>query len=285
MSKAKARTTDAGKRKQVMPSRPSRETDLLDVRSSMPRLSQYQKFTPHRVARRDLVNAEYNPRQIDKSARKELERIIKKKGLIQAITWNKRTGNIVGGHQRVAILDTLERSMDYSLDVDMIDCSLEEEKEFNLILNNPEIQGVFDPFKLEGMFSSGVDFQAAGFSSMTVQTLFPEAPQLASMLSAERAPEPVKRDLAALQELSEQPRTASGKKRQADETPEERVERMRREKKEHREKAQEREDTENYAVVFCRDRADREDFMESLGLGRDERNVDVRVVRARMEQA
>ena len=85
--------------------KPARATDPLepqgapppsDLASHVPRLSKYQKFTPARVARGELKNAPYNPRVIDKHARKRLTAQLKKMGLVDALVWNKRTGNLVG---------------------------------------------------------------------------------------------------------------------------------------------------------------------------------------------
>src|SRR4051812_18566168 len=91
-------------------------------------LSKYQRFTTERVHRRDLKNAPYNPRKIDEHARKKLKAIVKRDGLIQTLTWNKRTGNLVGGHQRISLIDELEGTDDYFLDVAAIDVDLKKEK-------------------------------------------------------------------------------------------------------------------------------------------------------------
>jgi hypothetical protein len=61
----------------------------------------------------------------------------------------------VGGHQRLSILDALEGSAEYSLYVDIVDCSAGEEVELNVILNNPAIQGTYDVVRLEELFSAG----------------------------------------------------------------------------------------------------------------------------------
>ena len=52
----------------------------------------------------DLKPASYNPRKISKKAFEGLEVSLKKFGDISGIVWNKRTGNLVSGHQRVAKL-------------------------------------------------------------------------------------------------------------------------------------------------------------------------------------
>lgn len=58
--------------------------------------------------------------------------------------WNKRTGNLVGGHQRLTILDDLHEGKPYSVPVDVIDCDEKEEKRLNVALNSPDMQGRYD---------------------------------------------------------------------------------------------------------------------------------------------
>ena len=89
--------------------------------------SKYQKFTIATINRADIKNAEYNPRIMDKEAKKRLKAGLKKHGLVSTLTWNKRTGNLVGGHQRLEQLDALEKNKDYSLDVCVIDVDEAEE--------------------------------------------------------------------------------------------------------------------------------------------------------------
>src|SRR4051812_1397231 len=48
----------------------------------------------------DLKPAPYNPRRISKEAMDGLTVSLKEFGLLQDIVMNKRTGHIVGGHQR-----------------------------------------------------------------------------------------------------------------------------------------------------------------------------------------
>jgi ParB-like chromosome segregation protein Spo0J len=48
-----------------------------------------------------LHGAAYNPRTINDGAMKGLEASMDRWGLVQPIVWNKRTNNVVGGHQRL----------------------------------------------------------------------------------------------------------------------------------------------------------------------------------------
>lgn len=97
---------------------------------------------------KDLRPSDYNPRFMEERRMKGLERSVQKFGLVQDIVWNKRTGNVVGGHQRLIIL---QRSKIKQAEVVEVDLSPEEEKELNLALNNPENQGVFVAPKLQNI--------------------------------------------------------------------------------------------------------------------------------------
>lgn len=147
--------------------------DMASEEEQLPPISKFQQYKPMRVARNELKNAPYNPRIIDDSAKKKLKAAIKKEGLVASITWNKRTGNIVSGHQRVAIMDALERTKNYSLDVDMIDVDLTREKEINVQMNNSTMQGDFDLNKLASLnIDDGIDFDAMGFDKNDVDFMF-----------------------------------------------------------------------------------------------------------------
>lgn len=113
--------------------------------------SKYQAYDTETINRSDIKNAPYNPRIMDKSAKKRLKANIAKHGLVAALTWNKRTGNLVGGHQRLEQLDALEKSQDYELTVCVVDVDEREEAALNVQLNNPSMQGEWDLDKLANM--------------------------------------------------------------------------------------------------------------------------------------
>lgn len=98
-----------------------------------------------------IKNAPYNPRIMDEKAKKRLRKNIAKHGLVAALTWNKRTGNLVGGHQRLEQLDALEKTKDYDLTVCVVDVDEREEAALNVQLNNPSMQGEWDLDKLANM--------------------------------------------------------------------------------------------------------------------------------------
>lgn len=87
-----------------------------------------------------------NPRIIDDVNLTGLKSSLDRFGYVEPIVWNERTGHIVGGHQRFKVLvghGLLEAP------VIVVDLSPEEEMAANLTLNNPEIEGEFNPLALE----------------------------------------------------------------------------------------------------------------------------------------
>ena len=110
--------------------------------------SKYENFEMQTIHRSLIKNAEYNPRFMGEKEKKRLRAALKENGLVSALTWNKRTGNLVGGHQRLEQLDSLEKSGDYELTVCVIDVDEKQEAKLNVQLNNPSMQGEWDVEKL-----------------------------------------------------------------------------------------------------------------------------------------
>jgi ParB-like chromosome segregation protein Spo0J len=94
------------------------------------------------------VPASYNPRRAlkptDKAYRK-LEKSLREFGLVEPLIWNERTGHVVGGHARLSILKAMGVP---ELPVSVVNLSDAREKALNVILNNQEAQGRYDPGRL-----------------------------------------------------------------------------------------------------------------------------------------
>lgn len=150
--------------------------------------SKYQKFTIQTISRADIKNADYNPRIMDKEAKKRLKAGLQKHGLVSTLTWNKRTGNLVGGHQRLEQLDALEKNQNYSLDVCVIDVDEKEEAILNVQLNNPSMQGEWDLDKLAFMTEEfDTDFEEMGFTQLDVDFMFDGDERFSSMYDTPEA--------------------------------------------------------------------------------------------------
>lgn len=136
--------------------------------------SKYQNYDTEIIKRDMIKNADYNPRLMDKEAKKRLKQNIAKHGLVSALTWNRRTGNLVGGHQRLEQLDALEKSKDYELTVCVVDVDEREEAALNVQLNNPSMQGDWDFDKL-AMMAEDFDLDLKddlGFTETDIDFMF-----------------------------------------------------------------------------------------------------------------
>jgi len=95
----------------------------------------------------DKINpAVYNPRndlQPGDHDYDNLKKSIDTFGLVEPLVWNKPTGNLVGGHQRLKVLIAAGFK---EVEVSIVDLDLENEKALNLALN--KIQGSWDNEKL-----------------------------------------------------------------------------------------------------------------------------------------
>jgi DNA modification methylase len=87
----------------------------------------------------ELDPAPYNPRQITDKQMERLKNSITEFSLVEPIIWNRQTGNIVGGHQRYKVLQSLGIQ---STQVVVVDIPLSKEKALNLALNR--IHGDWD---------------------------------------------------------------------------------------------------------------------------------------------
>jgi hypothetical protein len=132
-----------------------------------------ENYLIEEMHRERLTAAKYNPRQISDSEKAKLKAAIKRHGFVAPIVWNKRTGNLVGGHQRISIMDQLMDSQDYTLSVSVIDVDEKREKEINVLLNNSHAMGSFDMDMLKSVFDDAkVSVAGAGYSQSDMMQLF-----------------------------------------------------------------------------------------------------------------
>ncbi len=119
----------------------------------------------------DLKEAAYNPRIQLEPGMPEYEKLkssITTFGDVEPIVWNKRSGNVVGGHQRLTVLRDMGVEKAF---VSVVDLSSTEEKILNIALN--KIKGDWDKTKLEEIlsgFNQGEAF-AAGFDPNEIALL------------------------------------------------------------------------------------------------------------------
>ena len=129
-------------------------------------LSKYIKSESVELNRSSIHFADYNPRKLSEESRKTLKRGIKKFGLVGGIVVNKRTGlTVVSGHQRLSVMDELQKfpDNDYRIRVDVIDVDEKQEKELNILMNNPNAQGSWDYDALARLVPD-IDYKDAGLT-------------------------------------------------------------------------------------------------------------------------
>ena len=125
----------------------------------------------------DLLPADYNPRKDLKPGDAEYEKLkrsIEQFGYVEPVIWNKTTGRVVGGHQRLKVL------MDMGLtEVDCVVVEMDEAKEkaLNIALN--KISGDWDKDKLALLIADlqGAEFDVSltGFEPAEIDDLFKDS--------------------------------------------------------------------------------------------------------------
>ena len=121
-----------------------------------------------------LKPAEYNPRKDLKPGDAEYEKLkrsIEQFGYVEPVIWNKATGRVVGGHQRLKVL--VDSGLT-EVDCVVIELSEEKEKALNVALN--KISGEWNTDKLAMLISDlqGSDFDVSltGFEEDELADLF-----------------------------------------------------------------------------------------------------------------
>ena len=126
-----------------------------------------------RINIKNINPALYNPRKDLKLGDPEYEKLKKSLtefDLVEPLIWNKRTGNLVGGHQRLKILEEMGQQ---EVDVSVVDLPPSKEKALNLALN--KIQGDWDLPKLKDLLeelnTGEFDMEITGFDDKEIEDL------------------------------------------------------------------------------------------------------------------
>ncbi len=213
-------------------------------------IAKSQSFEIITINRQSIKNAPYNPRVISKDAEKRLKKGLKKFGLTTTLTWNKRTGNLVSGHQRLRIMDELEGTQDYELTVSAVDVDEAEEMAMNVQMNNQSMMGEFDLDKLNEMLDFGADVNEMGFSESEIELMFGGS-ELVERLT----------DVKDVKENKEM------------------LAQMKDDKKRYRAKFEELNDANYYFTVICKDGEERKRLFKLFGVSPSEEYIDVEVLR------
>lgn len=141
----------------------------------------------------ELNPAAYNPRKDLKPGDPEYEKLkksISEFGFVEPIVWNQRTGNVVGGHQRLKVLRDLGEK---EVTVSVVDLNEKQEAALNVALN--KISGDWDIPKLKDLL---VELDDGDFD--LALTGFDEA-ELKKMIDFD-PPQATEQDLDAVKVLS-----------------------------------------------------------------------------------
>lgn len=138
-----------------------------------------------RLAINEIKAAPYNPRmrlQPGDDRYERLKRSLQEFDLLQPLVFNRRTGHLVGGHQR---LEVLKNEGAEEVDCVLVDLPLEREKALNVALNNPAVGGDWDVGLLTPLLEEleslpAVDATLTGFSDKELRDLVlaPQSPDM-----------------------------------------------------------------------------------------------------------
>ncbi len=124
-----------------------------------------------------LLPADYNPRKDLKPGDPEydkLKRSIEQFGYVEPVIWNKVTGRVVGGHQRLKVLIDMGIA---EVECVVVEMDAEKEKALNIALN--KISGEWDKEKLALLIADlqGADFDVSltGFDPAELDALFKDS--------------------------------------------------------------------------------------------------------------
>lgn len=136
-----------------------------------------------------LRPAPYNPRKPlapGSPGYRRLARSIDEFDLVQPVVWNERTGHVVAGHQRVAVLT--DRGVQ-EIECVVVDLPLSKEKALNVALNNTAVGSTWDDVKLHELLAElsdlpDLDATLTGFDAAELNDLLlaplPEPPAVPS---------------------------------------------------------------------------------------------------------
>lgn len=128
------------------------------------------------IYRSQINFANYNPRKISSDSKKKLKANLKRVGILGGIVWNEATGNLVSGHQRISVIDEVNKynsktkENDYLIRVEVVQMDDKTEKEQNIFMNNRSVQGEFDYDLLRDMISD-IDYSFAGIENFDLEMM------------------------------------------------------------------------------------------------------------------
>ncbi len=158
-----------------------------------------------RIPVEQINPAPYNPRKDLKPGDPEYEKLrrsIQEFGFVEPLVWNKRTGNLVGGHQRLKVL--IEQGV-REVEVSVVDLDDQRERALNIALN--KISGDWDNEKLKDLLeeldTGDFDIELTGFTEAEIEDLM-------TQFHVEKKADPDEFDADAAAEAIAEPVTKKG---------------------------------------------------------------------------
>ena len=202
-----------------------------------------------RVVKRSEINlADYNPRQIDKETRNRLKKGLKKFGLVSPLLVNGANMTLISGHQRISVMDELEKypDNDYELNVSVVFLSKEDEMALNVQMNNTSMMGEFDVAGLTNMIDLGANVSDFGFSESDIDIMFGDNPDIVDFLSDSEEVEKSKEE----------------------------IQNVREHRQEMTEEQKEQNSASYYFIVVCASSGEKKELMNKMGVPEYEEFVD-----------
>ncbi len=211
--------------------------------------TKYQSASVELVWRSTLKEHPLNPRKLSAAAQKKLRASVKEIGVMDTPVFNRQTGNIVGGHQRLHTIDFLEKfavtedgvKNDYQVEVSVVDMTPEQEAKALVRLNNQNLQGSWDA-ELLAELGKQVSFEEMGFERIDLEFLMDGVEGVESMFEDAA---PVKETKGALEAIKAD-RKAMGEDKKVSQS------------------------VDYYVTVVCKDQAEKEKLMKHLGIPKGE---------------
>lgn len=132
----------------------------------------------------DLKPAPYNPRRMDRAAMAGLSKSMERFGNVAPIVVNRRSGYIVGGHQRLKVLKAQKVR---TTDVVVVDLDDSEERALNVALNSPHIAGEFTD-DLQALLAQIRKDDAALFNELRLDALLAGVKELPGLVDPDFVP-------------------------------------------------------------------------------------------------
>lgn len=151
----------------------------------------------------EIQRAKYNPRKPLKPgdpAYDKLKKAVATFGLVEPLVWNSRTKNLVGGHQRLSVLE--ERG-DTQVEVSVVDLSERDEKALNLALNKHSGEWDFASLAdmLQELDAGDMDMEVTGFSADELEKLMTWTAPNSGLTDEDTVPEPPKEPVSQTGDL------------------------------------------------------------------------------------